>query len=118
MLLQTVVMRKAWSFVEVAALALAVYALSSGAPGFRESELACEEAFAHLEDCCPPDALENVDCAWRDQGCGESVSPNLSVEESRCIRETSCEVLYKRGVCDNLRTRLPQSGVVAVGACP
>jgi hypothetical protein len=64
--------------------------------GFRESELQCEEAVAHLADCC--EKTLGIDCTHHDEGC-DQVPPELSVEDSRCIRDLDCDEIRERGLC-------------------
>lgn len=66
--------------------------------GFREDEVQCEETVAYLADCCPGFDLEAVSCTYQDS-C-DPVLPDLSVEESRCIRSLSCAQIRERGLCE------------------
>ena len=51
-----------------------------------ERELICEEAYVHLEDCCPGIRAENV-CGDAD-GC--SPRTTLPIAESECILALEC----------------------------
>lgn len=72
--------------------------------GFR-----CEEAAAHATDCCPGLRVGELLCANETRGCmafddqGCAPDPVLSIAESVCVRDASCERLRARGVCDALR---------------
>jgi hypothetical protein len=72
--------------------------------GFREDEVVCEEAVAHIVDCCPDFDLEgpegvSVSCTYDESGCDARL-PDLSADESACIRELSCDELKERGICE------------------
>jgi hypothetical protein len=69
------------------------------APGLREDEVQCEEARAHLEECCP--AYEgNLTCHFVDPGsCQEPTYPDLDPDESRVMRSLSCNDVVLRGLC-------------------
>lgn len=71
-----------------------------GCTGIRGDELACEDAVSHLQACCPGFTGSNVDCTYEPGGCGNSpVYPELSVDQSACIRGESCDELRAAGVC-------------------
>ncbi|MCU0691054.1 MAG: hypothetical protein MUF54_06610 [Polyangiaceae bacterium] len=53
-----------WHLLEALCLAVAAYVSVTGANGFREDELVCEEALAPLEDCCGPVQLARVPCSY------------------------------------------------------
>lgn len=64
---------------------------------FREDTLTCEEALAHLQDCCPGFDAAAVACRYyyvSQQGCAapseDREQPAFDLAESRCIRNTSC----------------------------
>ncbi len=81
------------------ALVIAVF-VGGGASvstGFEETELQCEEAYAHLESCCG-DLHEAMSCRVSG-GCSGS-EPILEVSESRCIRKLSCDEIQDRGMCN------------------
>lgn len=63
--------------------------------GFREDEVECEEAAAHLSSCC--NAAVDLSCNFTD-ACS-STYPDLSPSESRCIRDLSCSEIRARGLC-------------------
>ncbi len=74
---------------------------------FREDVIQCEEAIARLERCCPDFEGSRVLCnyyySYDTSACGptteQSVRPALSLPESQCVRDTSCDELVARGVC-------------------
>ena len=74
---------------------------------FREDVLSCEEAVAHLEECCPELRATNVKCRYyyhRSEGCYgpdtiTRVDPELDLRESRCVRDLSCDEIFSRGLC-------------------
>jgi hypothetical protein len=70
---------------------------------FREDVLWCEDAVARLASCCPQPGLGNIKCYYYSSGCDSpsqvSLSPALSISESRCIRDLDCAALRDRGVC-------------------
>jgi hypothetical protein len=71
---------------------------------FRQDELECEEAMAHLIDCCPSSDFRWVSCEFV-QGCSESTPPDLSPDESQCLRRLSCAEVRERGVCERVASR-------------
>lgn len=73
---------------------------------FREDTLTCEEALAHLQECCPNFDPMAVACRYyfsSDSGCGTSEvnreEPAFSLSESRCIRNKSCADLQGQNIC-------------------
>jgi hypothetical protein len=66
--------------------------------GIREDELLCEEAAAHLADCCPGFAVSSLSCSYN-SGCGSTTYPALSVQQSQCINGESCAALVADNVC-------------------
>jgi len=66
--------------------------------GLNKEELACEEAVAHLEECCPGFQSSRVRCIDEDRGC-VSQRPDITVEMSRCIRSEECGALVTYGIC-------------------
>ena len=56
-----------------------------------EREFACEEAFAHLEECCPNKPTFH---------CGTTCeSVDLQLSAADCLRKTNCEELRDSGAC-------------------
>lgn len=75
-----------------------------------KNQLECEEAIAHLSECCP--GLE------ASQVCGDGCSPiTLSEGESDCIRERDCESLRAAKVCERVEA-LSKSAGAADAATP
>ena len=85
---------------------------------FREDVISCEEAVAHLEECCPEFRASNVECRYyfrRDEGClgpdsTTRVVPDIPLGESRCIRDETCDGLRSKGLC-NYGQASPDGGV-------
>lgn len=69
----------------------------------REDDLECEEAVAHLEDCCPGFDARSVSCSYQ-EGCGDGrdQTGQLSVQQSNCIQAKSCSDLIASGTCGQL----------------
>jgi hypothetical protein len=58
------------------------------------AEFECEEAVAHLRDCCPAnDAIDALQCG------GSCASVDLDIQSARCLRMASCETLRASGAC-------------------
>lgn len=87
-----------------ALFALAGLGLLSHVAGnsFREDELECEQAIAHLVDCCPDFPAGSVQCVY-DEGCGTVTETALSVAESRCIERKSCDDVRASGLCEKVK---------------
>jgi hypothetical protein len=87
--------------VLVGAAALALTGGQCGAGG--EGELACLEAVAQLDACCPGFDASLFVCGDGDEhasGCVVVVrSPAISLGESRCICARSCADLRDGGIC-------------------
>jgi hypothetical protein len=75
--------------------------------------VSCEEAIAHLTECCPgfdPTIQSCKDREWQkeERGCESyslsqgDVLPELSLDESRCVRELSCADIRGRGICEKV----------------
>lgn len=67
--------------------------------GLRQDELDCEEAVAHLQDCCPDFANATIACV-ASSGCTES-DPALSIKESACVIARSCADVVATGLCES-----------------
>jgi hypothetical protein len=65
--------------------------------GVRHDEFDCENAVAHLAQCCPGFDASTVQCTFSG-GCNTSY-PALDPAQSDCIRGASCETLVAQGVC-------------------
>jgi hypothetical protein len=72
------------------------------AGGLRQDELDCEQAVSYLQGCCPAFAGATVRCVAA-SGCGTSVSPALSIEESQCILAESCDQVIDSGLCERVK---------------
>jgi hypothetical protein len=67
--------------------------------GIRQDEFSCEDAVAHLQQCCPDFPGTNIQCVYNDNdGCGATY-PDLDVDLSTCIRNEDCPTLRSSGVC-------------------
>jgi hypothetical protein len=76
-------------------LVLLLALLSFGRPApqaaIREDEVECEEAVAHLTECCSGFDPTRIRCEYvAPQGCSGGSHPELDVETSRAIRALSC----------------------------
>ncbi len=65
---------------------------------FRADVLRCEEAVAHLQECCIGLAVPESVCEY-DEGCGDETFPNITEELSECIRSLSCGEIIAGGEC-------------------
>jgi|SRR5579883_1889843 len=105
-------MRRSFGPLGVAALVAALFACGDGSvhdnDNFREDVLLCEDAVSYLADCCPGFDPHAIACQYsydyKPGGCDtgpttDSVSPALSVGESRCITSLTCDTLRGTGVC-------------------
>jgi len=97
-------MKRGGHSVGAALLAVAVGLGLTAQGGFGvssfEEELKCEEAVAHLDECCSSIDPADFDCHVRWDGCDPPEQKEIDVDESECIRELSCSQLRDRGVCD------------------
>ena len=80
-----------------------------------KNQLECEEAIAHLSECCP--GLE------ASQVCGDGCSPiTLSEGESECIVDRDCESLRAARVCERVEALSKSANAVDAGpiqaVCP
>jgi hypothetical protein len=73
--------------------------------GWRQDELECEQAANQLIKCCPGFDAESLSCTYS-EGCGTSY-PALTVADSRCIDNESCDTLVATGVCTRAAEALP-----------
>jgi hypothetical protein len=90
--------RARWIRTAIACLGLST--LIAGG-GLRQDELDCEQAVAHLKECCPDFVGATIACEFSD-GCG-TTDPALSIDESHCILALECAALVKSGICDKTR---------------
>jgi hypothetical protein len=84
------------------------------AHGFREDEVECEETYAHLLDCCDRSQLQ-FDCEYV-QGCEYTTYPDLTPEESRCVRKLSCTQIRAADLCTKISNR--NENLNMGGICP
>src|SRR5262245_36529710 len=71
-----------WRYLRPALAALGLSTLVAGG-GLREDEIDCEQAAAHLEECCPGFHAGAVLRCEYDDGCG-IILPDLSIDDSQC----------------------------------
>lgn len=83
------------------AIVVGVFTSAGGASrsAFREDELQCEEAAAHISDCCGS-VPAGLACTYQEDGCAGPAYPSLNVEQSRCVRALSCGEVRAQGLCD------------------
>lgn len=67
--------------------------------GIDDNELKCEEAVAHLEDCCPGVDARRFTCD-NEQTCVPSSTPDFYEKASECITSRTCDELKNQGKCD------------------
>lgn len=92
-----------WRRLLLAGSAAALLFVLGGAEGFDEDELACEDAVAHLIDCCPDDAPARAVSCYAGRGCDET-RPQLSNPRASCLRDADCDALYASGACEQPTT--------------
>lgn len=87
-----------WRVTVVAVVVL----LLSGADsvGISEAEFSCEEAVAHLADCCVLFDTSAFRCV--EDGCN-GVHAELGIDQSRCIVGAPCRALREGGACEDPR---------------
>src|SRR4051812_18006692 len=69
-------------------------------------ELECEQAASHLEECCPELELTRLSCVQKG-GCGrEEEGTVISMHESECIRDASCDELVDAMICERIQYRI------------
>jgi len=86
---------------------------------FRTDVLWCEEALGRLISCCPSFDARVVECNYYysfDEGCGTAttrrIEPAFTIDESRCIRDTTCDALVTNKVCERAQAaRAPGSSL-------
>jgi hypothetical protein len=106
--------------VLIGALAFVCFACAIGdnnATNFREDVVLCEEAVAHLQDCCPQlgDVYPEA-CQYRDDGCNDGREVALNLPASRCIRQKECAALVTEGVCDRAKDLVSATAAIDAGA--
>lgn len=77
--------------------------------------LACENAVAKLEQCCPSFPARNLSCVderYDREGCGTRQRgrelPSFDDVESSCLLETPCPALIERGICKRAAEAQPR----------
>jgi hypothetical protein len=79
--------------------------------GLDEGELKCEQAAVALEECCPQ-ALFAPDSCRQVSGCQTKTEGTLvTMAESQCLKDASCESIQAKDVCNRLAKRLELSGM-------
>jgi hypothetical protein len=94
-----------WLVLSPVGVLLLYAVVPSWAGGFREDEVHCEEAKAHLLECCDP-FTGRLECEYDDRGCGTTY-PDLEVSESQAIQDESCAELRSSGLCEKTFTEMP-----------
>jgi hypothetical protein len=84
--------------VVIVATGLTVFALRPSW-GADEGGLECEEAAAHVADCC---GTGRINVCGVDTGCDSEPPPTLSAADSACLLEHDCASLVDLGVCERL----------------
>jgi hypothetical protein len=79
-----------WKTLRGAILAIVLGGVLPGA--LAEDQLECEQALAHLEECCPTIRAPLV-CG---DGCG---TITLSLASSECIQDSSCDEILASNMC-------------------
>jgi len=100
---------------------LSLFVAITLACGIRQDEFDCENAYAHLQQCCTGVALPPITCRYVAGGCDEGPTyPDLSIAESDCIRSQSCDVVRATGMCEGVSQFLEQPVAASGGlfACP
>jgi hypothetical protein len=80
--------------------------------GIRQDEFDCENAAAHLQECCPGFRASMLSCTYSSQGCSTTF-PELAIADSDCIRDASCDYLRTTGVCDRV---MPSTATLSSGS--
>lgn len=79
-----------WKIFRGVILAITLGGVLPGA--LHEDQLECEQALAHLEECCP--ALDAPQVCG--DGCG---SVTLTLETSQCLKNSSCAEIEAADMC-------------------
>jgi len=77
--------------------------------GFEKGEILCEEAVAHMDECCPDFMAAAYNCD-NFVGCGTSSPPDITPSLSECIRNLTCDEVVANGWCETT--------VIPAGTCP
>lgn len=85
------------------ATGLASLAVIAPAVGSDAGEFECEEAVAHITDCCPGFEPRSVQCDYT-FGCGDSEpgTPEITNPESNCILGLSCDQIRSKNICNTI----------------
>jgi hypothetical protein len=86
-------------------LPFALTALALG--GLQEDEFECEQAVSAMEECCPELNAHAITCT-NSSGCGTSVDPAFTLQESHCIEQTSCATMKETRMCERAARRKAQ----------
>jgi hypothetical protein len=82
---------------------LAFVLLAPSAHGTSTTDFSCEEAVAHLAECCSFfDSKKSFSCYEYDSGsgCGSpEPSGEPSATESQCIESLTCDEIHTSGLC-------------------
>lgn len=94
-----------WKIFRGVILAIMLGGVLPGA--LEENQLECEQALAHLEECCP--ALDAP------HACGDGCdSVTLTLDSSQCLKDSSCAEIQAANMC--ARVMEVSSLVVTSGA--
>lgn len=97
-----------------AATLTALLPTAIAAGGIREDEFHCEEAVAHLVDCCPALSAHAVHCT-HEAGCGGGTLVALSTGDSACIQELDCADIVAAQICERVAQLSLDGGVSSDG---
>jgi len=70
--------------------------------GVRQDEFDCENAAAHLQECCAGFSATRISCTYSSAGCSTTY-PEINIADADCIRGESCEELVATGVCGRVQ---------------
>jgi hypothetical protein len=96
--------RTAWAKAGKRLLLMGAFLAMTGA--IREDELKCEQAVARLVECCPGFVASNLECVYG-SGCIATQYPAISMSESDCIVDLSCDELVDAKVCERAMNAEP-----------
>ena len=76
--------------------------------GLDQNDLACEDAAAHLKDCCSSLSYTFVCNQTQPQNCnGQPVSDYASASQVACLEKMSCDAIRAAGICETPATSWP-----------
>jgi hypothetical protein len=108
-----------------AALSLSITVCGNGV---NDDEVECEQAVAHLLDCCPNFSADSVNCVNTTNdgpGClsflvsvnddvgpppGREGQPDLTISESVCIEDMACADVRSSGLCEQIAAQVSDAG--------